>query len=58
LFKKFLSEQIGQSLVLTAIFLAVLIGFAGLTIDGGRLYLAKSQLQKAVDAGVLAGADA
>jgi hypothetical protein len=55
--KKFVSEEKGQSLVLTAIFLAVLIGFAGLAIDGGRLYLAKSQLQKAVDAGVLAGAD-
>ncbi|WP_045518059.1 Tad domain-containing protein [Neobacillus niacini] len=58
MFKKLLVEQKGQSLVLTAIFLAVLIGFAGLAIDGGRLYLAKSQLQKAVDAGVLAGADA
>lgn len=57
MFKKLLVEQKGQSLVLTAIFLAVLIGFAGLAIDGGRLYLAKSQLQKAVDAGVLAGAD-
>ncbi|MBS8266575.1 hypothetical protein DYI25_19310 [Mesobacillus boroniphilus] len=55
--KGLLSEEKGQSLVLVAIFMVVLIGFAGLAIDGGRLYIAKSQLQKAVDAGALAGAD-
>jgi hypothetical protein len=56
--KKLLKEEKGQSMVMVAVFLVVLIGFAGLAIDGGRLYLAKSQLQKAVDAGALAGADA
>lgn len=55
--KRLLSEENGQSLVLVAIFMVVLIGFAGLAIDGGRLYIAKSELQKAVDAGALAGAD-
>lgn len=50
-------EEKGQSMVLVAVFLSVLIGFAGLAIDGGRLYLAKSQLQKAVDSGALAGAN-
>lgn len=45
-------------MVLFALLIFVLIGFAGLAIDGGRLYIAKSELQKAVDAGALAGADA
>lgn len=52
-----MKEENGQSLVMVAIFIVVLLGFTGLVIDGGRLYLAKSQLQKAVDAGALAGAD-
>lgn len=55
-FKSLVGNEEGQSLVLVALFLAILIGFAGLAIDGGRLYLSKSQLQKAADAGALAGA--
>lgn len=55
--KGLIFKEEGQSLVLVAIFMVVLLGFTGIAIDGGRLYLAKSQLQKAVDAGVLAGAD-
>ncbi|MFD1039293.1 TadE/TadG family type IV pilus assembly protein [Virgibacillus byunsanensis] len=55
--KKLIREESGQSLIMVAIFLIVLVGFAGLAIDGGRLYLAKSQLQKAVDAAALAGGD-
>ncbi|MFZ7943938.1 TadE/TadG family type IV pilus assembly protein [Neobacillus sp. 19] len=54
--KKFWAEEKGQSMVMFAIFLVALIGFAGLAIDGGRLYISKSQLQKAVDAAALAGA--
>ncbi len=46
----------GQALVYVALGIVVLLGITGLVIDGGRLYLAKSQLQKAVDAGALAGA--
>ncbi|WP_042460935.1 TadE/TadG family type IV pilus assembly protein [Neobacillus dielmonensis] len=56
--KRIFTDEKGQSMVIFPILLVVLIGFAGLAIDGGRLYIAKSQLQKAVDAGVLAGADA
>ncbi|WP_312468858.1 TadE/TadG family type IV pilus assembly protein [Neobacillus sp.] len=55
--KRFLLEEKGQSMVLFSLLIVVLIGFTGLAIDGGRLYLAKSQLQKAVDAGALAGAN-
>lgn len=55
--RELLSEQKGQSLAMVMILLIILMGFAGLAIDGGRLYMAKAQLQKAVDAGALAGAD-
>ena len=58
MYKRVFFEEKGQSLVLMAVMLAALIGIAGIVIDGGRLYLAKSELQKAVDAGALAGADA
>jgi hypothetical protein len=44
----------GQALILTAFALVVLIGFAGLLIDGGRLYIAQRKLQQAVDAAALA----
>jgi hypothetical protein len=54
---KMFHDEKGQTMILIPILLIVLMGFAGLAIDGGRLYLAKSQLQKAVDAGALAGAD-
>ncbi len=35
--------------------LVILLGIAGLTLDSGRAFLVKSQLSRAVDAGVLAG---
>ena len=44
----------GQALVLMAAALVVLIGFAGLVVDIGRLYVAQRQLQQAVDAAALA----
>jgi hypothetical protein len=40
--------------VLVALLLAVVLGFAGLAIDGGRLYLTKTELQNAADACALA----
>ena len=46
----------GQVLVLATLFMAVLLGFAALTIDGGQLYRARRQLQNGVDAGAHAGA--
>lgn len=55
--KRFFKDEKGNTLIFTAFALAGMIGFAGLVIDGGKLFLAKSQLQKAVDAGALAGAD-
>lgn len=49
-------EESGNTLVIVAISLVSLLGFAGLVVDGGSLFLAKSKLQKALDAAVLAGA--
>ena len=46
----------GQVIVIMVLFLTVLCGFAGLTIDVGRIYVAHRQLQQAVDAAALAAA--
>jgi hypothetical protein len=54
---RFFKDTKGASMVFVAVSIFVLIGFTGLAIDGGNLYLAKSKLQKAVDAGALAGAN-
>jgi hypothetical protein len=47
----------GQVLVLVAIALVVIIGFAALAIDIGYFYHTKNQLQGAADAAALAGAE-
>lgn len=54
-FKKLLYEDKGQALVLVAITLTVLLGFAALAIDYGYLSHQKRKLQNAADAGALAG---
>jgi hypothetical protein len=46
----------GQALVLTALALVVLMLMAGLGVDVGYLRYRKQQMQKAADAGVMAGA--
>lgn len=46
----------GAVVVLVAIGLLVILGFAGIAIDLGRGYLEKARISRAVDAGVLAGA--
>jgi len=51
------NRQRGQAIVLIAIMLAVLVGMAALAIDGSRAYQTKRNLQAAVDAAALAGAD-
>lgn len=53
---KVLQNENGQSLVLMALVLTVMIGMAALVIDVGFMYLTKSQLQKAADAACMAGA--
>ncbi|GHH97577.1 TadE/TadG family type IV pilus assembly protein [Neobacillus kokaensis] len=51
-----LRDESGATFVIIAISMVALLGFCAITIDGGRLYLEKSKLQKALDAAVLAGA--
>ncbi len=48
--------QRGQTLVVVAVMLVVLIAFLGLVIDGGNVYAQRRQLQNAADAAALAGA--
>jgi hypothetical protein len=51
----FLREQKGSVAVLTALSMAVLLGFAAVVVDLGVLYLNRSQLINTVDAAALAG---
>jgi hypothetical protein len=48
----------GQTLVLTAVAISVLLLMAGLGVDVGFLRYQKQQMQKAADAGAIAGASA
>ncbi len=50
------ARQRGVTLVLMAISLLALLGFAALSLDGSNLYVARNELQNASDAGALAGA--
>ncbi|HEY2422151.1 MAG TPA: TadE/TadG family type IV pilus assembly protein [Neobacillus sp.] len=54
--KKITKEENGNTLVFAAIILVFLMGMAGLAIDGGMVYMTKSQLQKTANAAVLSGA--
>ncbi len=54
----FLRSTSGGVAAITAIVLAVLLGFIGMAMDIGRLTLVKSEMQRAADAGALAGARA
>lgn len=49
--------QRGQSLVLMAALLVVLLSMAALTIDLGNVYFSYRQLQAATDAAAIAGAE-
>src|SRR5688500_14245485 len=50
------SRQRGAVLVILGISLAVLIGFLGIVVDLGRLFVTKTELQTAMDACALAAA--
>ena len=51
-------EEEGTSLVYIALMLLVLLGFAGIAIDGSNAYLQRRRIQTAADAAALAGARA
>jgi Flp pilus assembly protein TadG len=50
------SRQRGATLVIVAVLLLILIGFAALVIDVGKLYAVRNQLQNASDSAAHAGA--
>lgn len=50
------NEESGQALILVALMMAVLMGFAALVVDAGMMYSERSSLQSAADASALAGA--
>ena len=52
-----LKDQQGVSVVIVALVLPVLIGFAALAIDIGYLYATKNELQNIADAAALAAAN-
>ena len=54
--RRFLCNQKGSIIVIFALTLIVLVGFAALGIEAGRWYLTRAELSKAVDAAALAGA--
>jgi len=56
LFSRLQGSSQGQSLVIVALLLVVLIGMLALTLDGGYAYLQRRAAQTAADAGSLAGA--
>jgi len=56
LFSKLRKEESGQSLIMVALLIGALGGFAALVVDVGYMYAQKSELQSAADAAALAGA--
>ncbi|HLO12996.1 MAG TPA: Tad domain-containing protein [Pseudoneobacillus sp.] len=51
-----IKNEKGNVLVLVALSFMALLGMAGLAIDGGLLYMTKTQMQKTANAAVLSGA--
>ena len=54
--RRLADDQRGVALIMTAVMFAVLLGFMGLVLDGGRLYYEKRSMQIAADAGAMGGA--
>ena len=54
--KRLIKDDAGVIALLAAVFLPVLIGFAGMAVDLGMLYSSRLQLQNATDAAALAAA--
>ncbi|MCL4500605.1 MAG: pilus assembly protein TadG-related protein [Deltaproteobacteria bacterium] len=52
--RRHLNQQ-GAMIIVTAAGLLLLLGIAGLVLDLGQLYVIKSELQRAADAGAMAG---
>jgi len=57
IFNKLLSQEHGIASVLVGMCMAALMGICALAVDLGRMYVKRSALQTAADAGALAGAN-
>lgn len=55
-FIKLFKNEEGQALIMVALLMVVILGFAALTVDIGTAYMSKSKLQSAADSAALAGA--
>jgi hypothetical protein len=53
---KYLKNECGSSLILVVLSMFAIICFVGLVIDGGRVYMERSHLQKVANAAALSGA--
>lgn len=53
---RLMKEESGSSIVIFSLFLVIIVGIAGIVIDGGYLYQTKSHLKKTANAAVLSGA--
>lgn len=53
-----IARQGGAIAIIVALSMAVLVGFVGLALDSGKLFVAKTELQNAADACALAAAQA
>ncbi|SEG42563.1 Putative Flp pilus-assembly TadE/G-like [Bryocella elongata] len=54
--RRFLRDQTGQALIISAIALSMVVGFLGMAVDVGHLWQVKRQLQTAADSAALAAA--
>lgn len=54
--RRLFPDQSGSVIVITAVSMLMIMGFACLAVDLGHLYMVKSELQRAADATALAGA--
>ncbi|WP_226643721.1 pilus assembly protein TadG-related protein [Mesobacillus subterraneus] len=54
--RKWFAEESGNTILLAALSMFVILSIAGLAIDGGMVYLTKAELQKTANAAVLSGA--
>lgn len=54
--KELKNNQSGSAIVLVSLALIALLAITGLVIDGGKLFVTKSSMQKAANAAVLSGA--
>ena len=49
--RRWFAEESGNTIILAALSLLVLLSIAGLAIDGGMVYMKKSELQKTAKIG-------